>query len=124
MNKKGQTLIIFVILIPIMILMLSVITDVGLLKYEALKTKSIVDNGIHFILEQNKEQQEIENLLKLNEIPTENLKVEQEENSIVVELSYKIDSLFGKIIQLNEYEIVIQRQGTIENDKVKITNKE
>ena len=100
MNKKGQTLIIFVILIPIMILMLSVITDVGLLKYEALKTKSIVDNGIHFILEQNKE------------------------NSIVVELSYKIDSLFGKIIQLNEYEIVIQRQGTIENDKVKITNKE
>ena len=103
MNKKGQTLIIFVILIPIMILMLSVITDVGLLKYEALKTKSIVDNGIHFILEQNKEQQEIENLLKLNEIPTENLKVEQKENSIVVELSYKIDSLFGKIIQLNEY---------------------
>ena len=39
MNNKGQTLIIFVILVPIIITMMALVVDVGMLENKVLKTK-------------------------------------------------------------------------------------
>ena len=46
MNNKGQTLIIFVILVPIIITMMALVVDVGMLENKVLKTKNIVDVAI------------------------------------------------------------------------------
>ena len=120
MNKKGQTLIIFVILIPIILTMLAVVVDVGLLTNEYQKARGVVDDGIHEYFESNKENS-VKELLSLNEVPTENLEVKTEENKIDVQLSYEISSLFGAIINIKSYKIELHREGRQEEGEVVIT---
>lgn len=123
MDKKGQTLIIFVILIPIIITMLAIVVDVGILTHEYEKTRGIIDNGIEIYFEK-KRKEEITNILKLNDIPLENLKITETENAIEISIAYQIESLFGKIVNLKNYKIEIQRKGILKEGKVKITKKE
>ncbi len=123
MNKKGQTLIIFVILIPIILFMMAIVVDVGILTHEFQKTRGIIDNGIELYFE-NHDKKEIEKILKLNDIPDYNLRITEEEQKVVVEITYKIDALFGKIIHLDQYDISIKRVGKWENNQVIISKKE
>ncbi len=120
MNKKGQTLIIFVILIPIILTMLAVVVDVGLLTNEYQKARGVVDDGIHEYFETNKETS-VKELLSLNEIPTENLEVNVSDDKIDVQLSYEISSLFGAIINIKSYKIEINREGRKDENQVVIT---
>ena len=46
MNNKGQTLIIFVILIPILILVAALVVDTGLMTFEKERYRGIIENGI------------------------------------------------------------------------------
>jgi len=123
MNRKGQTLIIFVILIPIIITMIALVVDVGILVHEFSKTRGIIDNGIELYYEKN-DIYEISKILTLNDIPTENLEIEKFGTSIEVSIFYKMDSLFGKIIHLQNYDIEMTRVGTKENDRIVITRKD
>ena len=123
MNKKGQTLILFVLLVPILITILAIVVDVGLLTNEFQKTRGLVDDGIKEYFRTQKKD-EITNLLELNEIPTEYLEILEKENSIEVNLTYEMDSLFGKLIRLNHYPIEIHRVGMMEEDRVIIRKKE
>ena len=67
MNKRGQTLIIFVILIPIIITMIAVVVDVGIMHHEYTKVKGIIDDGIkEYFRISNKKV--IEEYLELNDI--------------------------------------------------------
>ncbi len=123
MNKKGQTLIIFVILIPIIITMLAIVVDVGILTNTYQKTVHVVDDSIkeYFV---NLDISKIENILKINDIPTDSLKIEEDSGEITVSLDYRISSLFAKIIQINEYEIKVNRVGKKENEEIIISKKE
>ena len=46
MNNKGQTLIIFVILIPILILVAALVVDTGLITFEKERYRGIIENCI------------------------------------------------------------------------------
>ena len=123
MDKKGQTLIIFVILIPIIVTMIAIVVDVGILTYEYEHTRGVIDNAIENYFEKESEI-ELKKILEWNEIPMENLKIEEKQNQIEVSIKYQIDSLFGKIINIKKYDIEIDRIGILENGNVKITKKD
>jgi len=123
MDKKGQTLIIFVILIPIILTMLAMIVDVGMLSLEHQKVRGVIESGIKEYFEK-KEESEIKKILEWNEIPTDHLNITVSESTIEVSVHYQIDSLFGKIININQYDIEVIRVGKIENNQVIITKKE
>ncbi len=123
MDKKGQTLIIFVILIPIIITMIALVVDIGLMTYEFQRARGIIDDSIREYFT-SYDTNEINKMLELNDIPTMNLKVNGNMEEMEVELNYKIDAIFGKIINFSEYEISLHRIGKKKSEKVIISNKE
>ncbi len=120
MNNKGQTLIIFVILVPIIITMMALVVDVGMLENKVLKTKNIVDVAINEYFAKE-DVDVISKTLIENDIPTNKLVIQKADNEVSIDVSYEMDSLFGKIVGLQKYDIKVKRKGTKNNEKIKIT---
>ncbi len=123
MDKKGQTLILFVILIPVILTMLAIVVDVGLLTNEYQRARSVIDEGIKEYFE-TQQVEEITNLLELNEVPTNQLEIEEKNDTIEVHLSYQMESFFGKLVSLTHYPIEIYRVGTKKDGEVILKKKE
>lgn len=120
MNNKGQTLIIFVILVPIIITMMALVVDVGMLENKVLKTKNIVDVAINEYFAKE-DVDVISKTLIENDIPTNKLVIKKADNEVSIAVSYEMDSLFGKIVGLQKYDIKVKRKGIKNNEKIKIT---
>ena len=123
MNNKGQTLIIFVILIPILILVAALVVDTGLMTFEKERYRVIIENGIEEYFDTGNVE-ETEKIFSLNDIPKEEYTIIIQENQIEVSLNTSIEAIFGKIINIEEYEIKMNYVGTKEGERVIINKKE
>lgn len=123
MNNKGQTLIIFVILIPILILVAALVVDIGLMTFEKERYRGIIENGIEEYFDTGNVE-ETEKIFSLNDIPKEEYTIIIQENQIEVSLNTSIEAIFGKIINIEEYEIKMNYVGTKEGERVIINKKE
>ena len=121
MNNKGQTLIAFVIILPIFILFLAFIVDTGMLLKEKSKlngcTKTIIESVYPRRFEKNFQAQTVD-LFKKNKIPTENLNLEVKNDTITVSNDYEIESIFGKMIGIKKYKVHLNLTFQIEQDKL------
>ena len=98
MNNRGQTLIIFVILIPVVIVMLALVVDIGYMNIEKIKYQGIVE----LAMKEGMEKQSIEALeksLELNEIEKSEYQVSYQ-NDVEVLFDKKVSSIFGRIIAI------------------------
>ena len=117
MNKKGQTLILFVILIPILVTITAVVVDVGTLEFTYQKLKGIVDASIkEYYLKDGKNS--MENTLKYNDLSKELYEISESDNEVNVYLTYEMDSIFGRLINIPSYEIIVNRKGKVEMDQI------
>lgn len=123
MNNKGQTLIIFVILIPILILVAALVVDTGLMTFEKERYRGIIENGIEEYFDTGNVE-ETEKIFSLNDIPKEEYTIIIQEKQIEVSLNTSIEAIFGKIINIEEYEIKMNYVGTKEGERVIINKKE
>lgn len=123
MNNKGQTLIIFVILIPILILVAALVVDTGLMTFEKERYRGIIENGIEEYFDTGNVE-ETEKIFSLNDIPKEEYTIIVQEKQIEVSLNTSIEAIFGKIINIEEYEIKMNYVGTKEGERVIINKKE
>lgn len=123
MNNKGQTLIIFVILIPILILVAALVVDTGLMTFEKERYRGIIENGIEEYFDTGNVE-ETKKIFSLNDIPKEEYTIIVQENQIEVSLNTSIEAIFGKIINIEEYEIKMNYVGTKEGERVIINKKE
>ena len=100
MNKKGQTLILFVILIPILVILTAVVVDVGSLEFTYQKLKGIVDESIkEYYLKDGKTS--LENTLAYNDLSKESYEITEANNAVSVYVTYEMDSIFGKLINIS-----------------------
>ena len=117
MNKKGQTLILFVILIPILVTITAVVVDVGTLEFTYQKLKGIVDESIkEYYLKDGKNS--MENTLKYNDLSKELYEISESDNEVNVYLTYEMDSIFGRLINISSYEIIVNRKGKVAMDQI------
>ena len=117
MNKKGQTLILFVILIPILVTITAVVVDIGTLEFTYQKLKGIVDESIkEYYLKDGKNS--MENTLKYNDLSKELYEISESDNEVNVYLTYEMDSIFGRLINISSYEIIVNRKGKVEMDQI------
>ena len=123
MNKRGQTLIIFVMLIPIIITMAALVIDVGLLYYKKNEYTGIVEESIKEYFKDEDLTSALETLT-LNGVSLDDVLVSATDETISVTLDTKVDSIFGKVIRINDYEIKIARVGTKDKERVIIKKKE
>lgn len=115
MNNKGQTLVIFIVFLPLLLIILASIVDIGFVYYEKNKLDNlnimVIDYGISH-LDDDKLTEKIENLIKKNDKKIKLKSIELESNKLELTLSKKIKSTFGKIIGINKYNITSKYIGT------------
>lgn len=117
MNKKGQTLIIFVILIPMFLGIVALVVDTGMIVYEKTHgielAKTIIRDSM------NKSEDDILALCRNNNVNEENLKINSSEDKITIQNEYEIDSIFGSVIGIKKYKIKINVTGVNKENKIK-----
>ena len=123
MNKRGQTLIIFVMLIPIILTMAALVIDVGLLYYKKNEYVGIVEESIKEYFK-DEDILSAKKTLVLNGVSLDDTEINVSDNKITVTLDTKVDSIFGKVIRINDYEIKVSRVGTKDKERVIISKKE
>lgn len=118
MNKKGQTLIIFVLILPVLVLLIQMIITKYDMYYDKRNMENIAKEAIYYGLN-NLENENLEN--KINEFINENIKCSTQikiENNIITITLKKEHSAIEKILGNNE--IKVSYKGYIEENKKKV----
>ena len=118
MGNKGQTLVIFVLILPILLLLFALIWEVGNLgltinKYET-EIKDTIEYGLNHLDNENLEEV-LTNLLKAN--LDGDISVEINNQVIKVNVKQKYDALFNNLLN-NRFDIDLTYNGYIENEKL------
>lgn len=121
MNKHGQTLIVFVILIPLMLAIAAFVVDIGIVvsNKSHLKevTEMVIRDNINNLSNENLDNN-IKKVFEKNDIEIDNLVINSSNNSLRINNLTKVESIFGSIIGIKEYEIKVDIEGYLENNKV------
>lgn len=95
-NNKGQSIVIFVLVLPLLILFISYVYDISNVQYEKNKLNSVA-NLVKDSKADDKCSIAIMNDKDIKCVPTENK----------VTISKKIKSIFGRILNKNYYDISV-----------------
>ena len=123
MNNKGQTLVTFVLIIPLIIILFIMTLDFGNMLIQKRKAensiKSTIKYGLKNIEKENLEKN-LENLLKenLDNNKIDNLKIEIKEKEISVTLNIHYDKIFKDFLYDNKIEL--KYIGNINNNDIVI----
>lgn len=111
MNNKGQSLVIFIVIIPVIFIVFSFLSDYAYLVYSQNKYENISKDIIRSTLEEDK----IRDLYQKNGYEVNNFKYKIDNDKIYIHNSYEIKSIFEKIINLKYYNVSINY--VVINDK-------
>lgn len=121
-NNKGQSLVMFVLIIPIFLLILTLVYDVGNAIYEKDRLSNTnyltIEYGLNNI--DTVTENDLKNLIEQN---TSNLKyiyVTIEENQIEIKIEKDAKSIIGKMFNFNLVKIISHYKGKIINNQKEI----
>ncbi len=121
MNNKGQSLVMFVLLLPIILVLVAGVIDLGNYSVTKGKYENEIKSTIKYGLNHpDVSTSDLEKLLNSNLTGVK--EVTKNDNQIRISVTSKVNSLFSNVIKLN-YDINLTYTGYKENDKV-IINKE
>lgn len=113
LNNKGQSLVMFICLLPILLLIVLAIVDISRMVIEKNKLNNINNIAIWYYSNHKEDDdvtERIISLVKRNDEDIINVRINKDKNTIY--LDKKIDSTMGKIIGISEYEIVSEYSFT------------
>ena len=115
LNNKGQALVAFIILLPIILFILSMVIDLGLMGLEKRKINNTVRDSIEYGLKHNSSKEQIRGMIDKN-IKYENITIDMNDD-INISLYYRYNTIFGFI---KKKDLRIKYHGYKENNKIKI----
>lgn len=107
MNKHGQSLAIFIILIPVILFVISFLYDVSYITIQKTKFNNTSKMIIKDCLKKETKEDCIKELYVLNEYKNDNLIISYENNILNIKNTLKINCLFDNILKNNIYQINI-----------------
>lgn len=121
MNNKGQSLAVFVLIIPIIILLFILVLDYGMISVEKRKISSSVKSSIKYGLKKIDNENIQDDLKKLiykniNQDSIKKLEIQINNDSISVDIVVKYDGVFNFITN----NIKVCYTGSIVDNKIKI----
>ena len=123
MNKNGQVLVAFALLLPIIFMLIGLIIDCGYLYIE----KRNVDNNVKDVLEyglKHIDEENIENKIKgqlnLNIEDIEKLNISINDKKIEIQLEKSQNSIFTLVFSKYKYDISSHYKGYINEDEIVI----
>ncbi len=122
LNRKGQSLVLFILLLPIMLGIMALVIDVG----NAMVTKNSTDNTIEMVLDlaldKDMEQDKIEELLSYNLEDNQNI-VTINDDEIMINSKTNVKGIFSKMFGFSGFQIESEYTGKLENHKKNISKK-
>lgn len=123
LNNKGQTLIMFILLIPLILVIMALVIDTSFVYKEKIKFQSVTKTIMKTTYE-NKDttdfNDKIINLYKKNGIDTNNIVIKVNSDSIVIKNQTKVKSIFGNIIGIKNYKVKFSYKIYKENESIKV----
>ena len=123
LNNKGQSLVLFVVIIPILLFILILVIDIGKainLKQELNNINKIVLNyGLDKIDEDNLEV-ELKELVKLNNNEIDKINIKFDSDKIYLNISCNMDLIFTSLGDLSLFEITSSYVGYIHDGNKRI----
>ena len=113
MNNKGQTLVLFVILLPLIFILISFCLDNGNLLLEKTKINNTIKDLVKGEFKNNLDLEELKNLINKN-IDVNIDKINMENEILYLTISKKYDGIIFK----KNYTIKLSYKAYMENDKV------
>lgn len=123
MNRKGQVLVFFVILIPLLIAVAAFAVDVGYAYYQSNKLHSINHMVLKYGLKHLGDgglRSEMIDLIYKNDADIDSYDLSIDGSKLSLKLNKSVDSIFGKVIHIDFYYISSQYVGYIKNNKIMI----
>lgn len=124
MDRKGQVLVGFLLLLPLLLILFVFVIDIGFMKVEERKLENTVKEAITYGLKQESPeeevQQQVETMIRKNIDNIEFLDTAVTNGNIQVHLSTRQKNVFGIILNQRMYKIEKRYQGYLENETIKI----
>ena len=120
MNRKGQVLVMFIILLPIFFIIMTLLIDIGNL----ILTNNEINDVSYMVLEHcldHLDEEDIidtsKELLKLNnkELNIESCKIEN--NKVYLNVSYQVKGIISNIVNIKLFDIDNKYEAYIKDDK-------
>lgn len=116
MNNKGQSLVLFVLLLPLLVGIMALVIDVGI----TLNKKNELENVIEFVLESSLdkgyEEEKIEKLLAYN-LDNDDSEVAVKDGVIYIESKAYVEGIFSKILSFNGFRIESSYNGYLKDNR-------
>ena len=123
LNNKGQSLVLFIVLLPILLLVIVLVVDVGTIITSKQDLNNInymmVDYGLSNLGKESLEE-EIRKYIILNDSEIDNMNIRVVDNEVYINMRKTEKSLIAHVFNIKDFEIVSEYKGTIINDKKSI----
>ncbi len=121
MNKKGQVLVLFLILLPFLLLLIGLIVDLGIAYNEKRKIEHAITDSISYALDHIKEEEatvkiNMTHLLKENIQDIYEIRMEIQEEKVYVSVEKRINPIFFA----KDHIIKLSYQGEVINGEKRI----
>lgn len=117
MNKKGQVLVMFVLLLPLLIIALTFIFNLSTIYINKTHSSNILKKTINYAL-LNNDIESIDDLLYKNISNIKNIEINKNDY-LKVSLTYQNNSILKNIFK-DKYDIKIEYKGYIKNNEIYI----
>ena len=122
LNNRGQTLVLFVILLPIMLLVMVLVFDIGKSIVEKQKLDNISFMIVSYGIEHSKDdniEDTLKELVTLNYKDATDVEVLVKDDYVSVSLSGKVKGVFGNLVGKSFFEVRSYYIGNINDKKIK-----
>lgn len=122
MNHRGQTLVLFVLLLPVLLLVLGFLIDIGYLHIEKRKVDHAITNALEYGIEHRDSptlESDIHKLLVLNLKTIEQSDIVIHEDNITISVTKKVDPIFPFLYKEKNFTITIKKRISNNNKIIK-----
>ena len=121
MNRNGQVLVSFLLILPLLLIILVFVVDMGLMKVSVRKVEHVIKEAITYELKSSEiSDSRVNDYIKNNLSDIKDVNVVVGTDNIKVSVSVYKKSIFNSLIKNKNYTISKSYYGYKENDKIKI----
>lgn len=125
LNNKGQSLVLFIVVLPILLLILVLVIDIG----RIIVFKQELDNINKIALDYGLDNLEIDNLeidnlndkmveiIKLNNKKIDDININLENNKLYIELNIDMCGMLSELVDITIFDIKSSYVGYVEDNK-------
>ena len=116
MNNRGQSLVLFILIIPILLGIVVLVIDCGNAIVYKNKINNIIEMVLEYGLEEDYSRDEMHNLIDYN-LDSGTYVVDKDIDGVTIIVNSYVEGIFSNILDIDGFHIVSEYKGYMEEDK-------